>query len=608
VSVVTPAAHRLAGHIAVVWDAFRHSLAAIVWAAGRAPLLTALALAATVATVALAGLPVFLLTRGTTAAAHGHWGFAARDLIGYALVGPVVGSTLGRAWNWIHGRLNLAITVEAQAELARALADLPYEAFEGGPLQGRVGRAREGLSALEGAVGLGLSLASTVAGVASVAAVLGHLSTTLALAACAAPLVALLARYHSWAVSDAFYRWWAERQRSEAYHEGLLLDAGAVKELRAFGAEPWVFGRWRAGRTGRQEQETAIQERASIQAGVVEVLRVGVYMGAMGACVAAVLAGRLPAGALTGTVDGLQRVQGSMSGLMGTVIDMLTGGARAGDLFTFLRGAHPARARRIGGRPLREDWAEIRLEGVGYTYPGRITPVLRDVNLVIRRGCITALVGLNGAGKTTVLKLLTGLLEPREGRVTIGGTDLRDLDLSGYWRRLAVLFQGGPRYQLPLRDCVGLARWADGECSDAEVRDALARSGLDGSLDLDRLIGRDFAEDGIGLSGGQWQRLELARVYGQRAAEVVILDEPSSALDPDAEAALYREFRAAIAGTGSVPRTGLLVSHRLGPVRHADHIIVLDGQSVAEQGTHEVLLAKGGLYARMFQEQQALYA
>lgn len=285
-----------------------------------------------------------------------------------------------------------------QEELARALAEVPYDSFEGGPLQGRVARAREGLSALEGALGLGLSLASAVASVVSVAAVLRHLSATLAVSACAAPLVALVDRYHSWAVNDAFYRWWSERQRADAYHEGLLLDPGTVKELRALGAEPWILGRWRVGRMGRLCQETAIQERASIQAGLVELLRVGVYLGAMGACAAEVLSGHLAAGALTGTLDGLQRVQGAMTGLMGTVIGMLAGGATAGDLFTFLREARGARVSLAGGRPIPTDWADIRLEGVGYRYPVGGDFVLRDVDVVIRRGRVTSFVGLNGAG------------------------------------------------------------------------------------------------------------------------------------------------------------------------------------------------------------------
>jgi ATP-binding cassette subfamily B protein len=248
----------------------------------------------------------------------------------------------------------------------------------------------------------------------------------------------------------------------------------------------------------------------------------------------------------------------------------------------------------------------VRFERVGFRYPGQPEFALRHLDLFIPAGTSTALVGPNGAGKSTFIKLLTGLYEPTEGRVLLDGVDLRQIPRDVLRRRLAVMFQDYNQYQLTARDNVG---HGDTRRADdlAEVDRAVDLGGARPVVDalpagLATQLGRWFP-GGVDLSGGQWQRVALARAFMRRDADVLVLDEPSAALDIDAEAELFDRVRTTAAG-----RTVVLISHRFANVRLADRIVVLERRGVAEAGTHTELLARGGLYAAMFNKQARGYA
>jgi ABC-type multidrug transport system fused ATPase/permease subunit len=265
--------------------------------------------------------------------------------------------------------------------------------------------------------------------------------------------------------------------------------------------------------------------------------------------------------------------------------------------------------RRTGGRavPATAPAREIRFEAVGFTYPGAGRPALRDLDLAIPAGRSLAIVGENGAGKTSLVKLLCGLYDPTAGRVTVDGADLSGVDPVGWRSRVAVLFQDFARYQLPVADNVGL-----GAPELAGDRDRLrAAAGRAGALELieslpygwDTILSREYA-GGVDLSGGQWQRVALARaMFAVRAgASVLVLDEPTAALDVRAEAELYERFLELTEGL-----TTVLISHRFSTVRRAERIVVLAGGAVVEEGTHQSLLAAGGRYAEMFTLQAARF-
>jgi ABC-type multidrug transport system fused ATPase/permease subunit len=241
---------------------------------------------------------------------------------------------------------------------------------------------------------------------------------------------------------------------------------------------------------------------------------------------------------------------------------------------------------------------EVRFRNVTFAYPGMGKPVLEGFDLTIPAGSSLAIVGQNGAGKTTLAKLLCRLYDPQEGAIQVDGVDLRELDLDGWRRRVAAVFQDFIRFELPLRDNV-----APAGAPDDEIRGALADAGAEGLAELDTVLARGY-EGGTDLSGGQWQRVALARALCavRMGAGVVLLDEPTAQLDVRGEAEIFDRILAATRHT-----TTILISHRFSTVRHADKICVLEGGRVVELGTHEELMAAGGRYHTMFELQASRF-
>ena len=247
----------------------------------------------------------------------------------------------------------------------------------------------------------------------------------------------------------------------------------------------------------------------------------------------------------------------------------------------------------------------IRLERVGFTYPGQQTPVLADISLTLKAGSTVAVVGENGAGKSTLIKLLTGMYRPTEGRITVDGRDLAGISPDRWRAATTGAFQDFVRFAMSLGDGVGagdLPRIDD----RAAVLSAIDRAGAEDlangngqadGLGLDTLLGPYIG--GRALSGGQWQRLALARGLMRERPLLIVLDEPTASLDAPSETALFASYReAALDSTGGT--ITVLVSHRFGTVHMADQIIVMDGGRVAESGDHQALMDRGGLYAELF--------
>ena len=223
------------------------------------------------------------------------------------------------------------------------------------------------------------------------------------------------------------------------------------------------------------------------------------------------------------------------------------------------------------------------------------------------KGESLALVGENGAGKTTLIKLLTGLYTPTEGRVLVGGVDVKDWDEDALRRRIGVVFQDFNQYQLQVRENVGFGS-VEHLGDEPRIERAVVRGGAEevvGGLakGLDAPLGRWFHE-GTELSGGQWQKIALSRGFMREEADILVLDEPTAALDAEAEHAVFERFRALAAGKDRPPeqgpRTTIVISHRFPTVRMASRIVVLEKGRIVEEGTHDALVGRGGKNARMF--------
>jgi ATP-binding cassette subfamily B protein len=265
----------------------------------------------------------------------------------------------------------------------------------------------------------------------------------------------------------------------------------------------------------------------------------------------------------------------------------------------------------------------VRLEHVGFTYPGQDSAVLTDVCLTLEAGSTVAVVGENGAGKSTLIKLLTGMYRPTEGQITVDGRDLADISPARWREATTGAFQDFVQFAMSLGDGVGagdLPRIDDREA----VLSAIGRAGAGdlvdgndghaGALGLDTLLGPYIG--GRALSGGQWQRLALARGLMRDRPLLIVLDEPTASLDAPSEAALFASYRDAASQRGHGGQRGeetgvgtitVLVSHRFGTVHMADQIIVMDAGRVVESGDHQRLIDQDGIYAELFALQAAGY-
>jgi ABC-type multidrug transport system fused ATPase/permease subunit len=388
-----------------------------------------------------------------------------------------------------------------------------------------------------------------------------------------------------------------EAQRHADYTYRLAVDPPAAKELRLFGLAGWTVDRFAARRRRLVDlrwNATRLRERSVRWALVIVVAANAVVFWTLARDA---VAGRLDLGAVVtyasvaiGTsalaFGGLNWALSIAAQAVDAVLRLDEAMAAAGSLTPGTRAAD--------GMPARA----IRFRGVTFAYESS-DPVLDSFDLDIPAGTSLAIVGQNGAGKTTLAKLLCRLYDPQGGAVEIDGVDLRDLDLDGWRRRVAAVFQDFVRYELPLRDNV-----APTGAPDDKILAALEQAGGLGLADLDTVLARGY-DRGTDLSGGQWQRVALARALCavRLGAGMVILDEPTAQLDVRGEAEIFDRI---LEATHSC--TTILVSHRFSTVRHADRICVLETGRVVELGSHDELMALGGRYRTMFDLQASRFS
>ena len=252
-------------------------------------------------------------------------------------------------------------------------------------------------------------------------------------------------------------------------------------------------------------------------------------------------------------------------------------------------------------RPIRQG---VEFRNVSFAYPGTTRLVLKDFNFYLRPGERVALIGENGQGKTTVVKLITRLYDPTAGQILIDGVDLREYDMEDLCHEIGVIFQDFMRYEMTARENIAIGRIEQRDRLD-RIEKAAQMSLADEVIErlpggIDQQLGRRF-EGGVDLSGGEWQRMALARAY-LRDAQLLILDEPTAALDARSEQEVFQRFAELTKG-----KMALLISHRFSTVKMTDRIVVLSHGVLTEEGTHEELIRRGGLYAEMFEMQAASY-
>ena len=385
-------------------------------------------------------------------------------------------------------------------------------------------------------------------------------------------------------------------KRLTDYYVQLLTERRSAAEIRLWSIGETLLQRWRTILAQYLRERLHISFQNAYQ-GIFQVfIFVAIIAGAL--LVTSLSQGRTEAGLAALVLEALRNISAGMNSMQYMVIGFVQHAGYGEDLRRLLgkkQDEDASETRTPYPHPIREG---IRLHGVAYRYPGADTDALSDVNVHIRPGEILAVVGENGAGKTTLAHILAGLRSPTAGHVTIDGIDTATISSEARRRACTVVFQHPARYPTTLRENLVLDST---DAANAHIAEILTQVGLSTEqYPLNTFLGPEFG--GVDFSGGEWQRVAIARSLIKEGGEFVIFDEPTAALDPLAELEIFQQFVELVDG-----KTALLIAHRLGPTRLADRVVVLDSGHIVEIGNPTELLQQNGKYAQMFAAQSEWY-
>jgi len=487
--------------------------------------------------------------------------------------------------------------------LEKALT-LDLEHFEDSEFYDRMTRARREASARPlSLVMRSFSLAQNLISLVSYAVLLFHFSPWAVALLAVAGLPGFIAETRFSNQAFQLFRWRSAERRQQAYLETVIAREDHAKEVKLYGLGQRFLERYKAIHRALFAQERKLAIRRDSWGFALGLLATAALYG--GYCWVAVSAvrGDISIGQMTMYLLLFRQGQGAVSAALGAISGLYEDNLYLSTLYEYLDTA----ARPPGGSATSgPDPADgLRLEGVSFVYPGAEQPALADISLHLQPGRSLALVGSNGSGKTTLIKLITRLYVPTAGRILLDGRDLAEWDVETLRRRFGVIFQDFVRYQMLVGENIGAgdepyfedeARWhqASHLGQADEVIDALPAG-------YRTQLGKWF-QGGRELSGGQWQKIAVSRSFMRRDADIRVLDEPTAAMDAEAEGQVFRHVRDLAEG-----RMTILISHRFSTVRMADEIVVLDGGRIAERGNHASLMEQGGVYARLFELQARGY-
>lgn len=517
----------------------------------------------------------------------------------------IFSSLLGRAITLTDSLLGDLVNNDSSVRIIRHAATLDLFQFEDATFYDKLERARTQTAGRTALMSMVLSQGQDLLTVAFLAAGLTVFNPWLLLILVVAVIPSFIGETKFNQESYSLSRSWTPERREIDYLRYIGASNETAKEIKIFGLEGFIADRFKtiSDRYFIVNQKLAIK-RASWGA-LFSALGTASYYVAYIFVIGQTVAGLISIGTLTFLAGSFARLQGLLQGIVSRFSRIAETSLYLQDLFDFLE-LKPFSQNHSGKKRVPHPMVEgFTFENVGFKYPETEQWALRHLSFTLKPGEKLALVGENGAGKTTIVKLLAHLYEPSEGRILLDGVDLCDYDPNDLRREIGIIFQDYVRFMFTAGENIAIGNIEEGQ-NQARIQDSAHKSLADTVIDplpkkYDQMLGKRFS-GGVDLSGGQWQKVALARAY-MREAQLIILDEPTASLDARAEHEVFVRFADLMKGKSAV-----LISHRFSTVRMADRILFLEHGQLLELGTHEELLAKGGKYAELFRLQAKGYA
>ncbi|RFP64162.1 ABC transporter ATP-binding protein [Hymenobacter lapidiphilus] len=518
----------------------------------------------------------------------------------------ILSDALGRGVALLDSLLGDLFANQTSIRLMEHAAELDLDQFEDSTFYDKLERARRQTLSRTVLMSQVLSQAQDAITMGFLAVGLVAFNPWLLVLLLVAVVPAFLGESHFNERSYSLVHGWTPERRELDYLRQTGASDDTAKEVKIFGLSTFLTDRFRTLSDDFYAKNKAL---------VVKRAGWGTFFAAVGAAgyyaayvyiIMQAVAGAVSIGQLTFLAGSFARMRGLLEGILSRFSSVAEGALYLQDFFDFFR-LEP-RIRRDESQPVRPFPNPIRegftFENVGFQYRNAEKWALRHLNFRLQAGEKLALVGENGAGKTTMVKLLSRLYDPTEGRILLDGYDLREYDPRELRQEIGVIFQDFVRFQLPAGQNLAVGR-IEQQHNRPRIEQAAAQSLADSVIaklpaGYDQMIGRRF-NGGVDLSGGEWQKIALGRAY-MRDAQLLILDEPTAALDARAEYEVFQRFKDLTLG-----KTAVLISHRFSTVRMADRILVIENGQFQEIGSHEELLANGGRYAELFKLQAAGY-